>query len=65
GRRDTLAAKNALLERGYREGPDFRYYLAKGATHHESAWAARLPLVFQFLLPLEASSAPGEQQPSP
>ena len=49
---DTRAARDALLENGYVEGPDFRYYLAKGAVHQESAWAARLHLVFQFLFPV-------------
>jgi predicted alpha/beta superfamily hydrolase len=51
GMPETLAARQALLDIGYQEGPDFRYYLAKGAIHHESAWAARLPLVFEFLFP--------------
>lgn len=51
GRYETLAARDALLANGYVEGPDFYYYLAKGAIHKESAWAARLPLIFQFLFP--------------
>lgn len=50
---DTLAARQALLENGYfAEGPDFRYCRDEGATHSEAAWAARLPLVFEFLFPL-------------
>jgi predicted alpha/beta superfamily hydrolase len=52
GWRETRAAYQALLENGYQAGPDFRYYLDKGATHSEAAWAARLPLVFQFLFPI-------------
>jgi predicted alpha/beta superfamily hydrolase len=51
GRKETIAARDALLQNGFTEGPDFRYHLAKGAIHKESAWAARLPLVFQFLFP--------------
>lgn len=51
GRKETLAARDALLQNGYIEGPDFRYHLAKGAIHKESAWADRLHLVFQFLFP--------------
>lgn len=51
GQRETAAARGALLEAGYREGVDFQYHLAEGATHSEAAWAARLPLVFQFLFP--------------
>jgi predicted alpha/beta superfamily hydrolase len=51
GRYETAAARDALLQNGYVEGPDFHYHLAKGAIHKESAWAARLPLIFQFLFP--------------
>lgn len=51
GRYQTLAARNALLQNGYVEGADFRYHLAIGASHNESAWTARLPLIFQFLFP--------------
>lgn len=49
----TLKARRALLEASYREGEDFVYYLDRGATHHESAWAKRLPKVFEFLFPVE------------
>ena len=52
GRYDTQAARDALLENGCRQGPDFQYYLDDGATHSEAAWAARLPLIFQFLFPI-------------
>ncbi len=48
---DTLAARKSLLENGYVAGPDFQYYLDKGATHTEAAWAARLDKVFRFLFP--------------
>lgn len=53
GMLDTQAAREALLENGYQEGPNFKYYLDEGATHSEAAWAARLPLIFQFLFPIE------------
>jgi predicted alpha/beta superfamily hydrolase len=53
GRFDTVAARDALLENGYQEGANFRYYLADGAIHSEAAWAARLPLIFQFLFPIK------------
>ncbi|GAB4578938.1 MAG: hypothetical protein Fur0022_16750 [Anaerolineales bacterium] len=53
GERDTRAARDALLENGYVEGPDFQYYLDRGAGHHEAAWAGRLGKVFQFLFPIE------------
>ncbi len=51
GQQETAAARQALLDAGYREGSEFQYLLDEGATHSESAWAARLPLVFQFLFP--------------
>ncbi len=53
GMADTQAARDALLKNGFEEGPDFRYYLDEGATHHEDAWAARLPGIFEFLFPPE------------
>jgi predicted alpha/beta superfamily hydrolase len=54
GMRDTKRARAALLEAGYVEGVDFQYYLDEGATHSEPAWAARLPLIFEFLFPATA-----------
>ncbi len=48
--KNTLAARAALLEGGFVEGPYFRHYLDQEAIHRESAWAARLPLVLEFLL---------------
>ncbi|MCS6844993.1 MAG: alpha/beta hydrolase-fold protein [Caldilineales bacterium] len=51
GMRDTQLARAALLAAGYDEGRDFVYYLDEGAIHSETAWAARLPLIFQFLFP--------------
>ncbi len=56
GMDDTRRARAALLEAGYVEGVDFQYYLDEGATHSEAAWAARLPLIFQFLFPATAGS---------
>jgi predicted alpha/beta superfamily hydrolase len=51
GQRETAQARRTLLAAGYVEGVDFQYHLAEGATHSEGAWAARLPLVLQFLFP--------------
>lgn len=53
GMRDTQLARAALLAAGYVEGRDFVYYLDEGAIHSETAWAARLPLIFQFLFPTD------------
>ncbi len=55
GQRETAEARRALLEAGYVEGSDFQFHLAEGATHTEAAWAARLPMVFQFLFPMNGS----------
>ena len=49
----TLEARAALLAAGYVEGEDFVYYLAKGARHQESDWAARLGRVLSFLMPAQ------------
>ncbi|MCP4168789.1 MAG: alpha/beta hydrolase [Chloroflexi bacterium] len=49
---NTQKARDALLENGYVIGEDMQYYLDEGGTHHESAWAVRLPKVFEFLFPL-------------
>jgi predicted alpha/beta superfamily hydrolase len=52
-RHDTLAARDALLANGYVEGKNLRYLLDEGATHSESAWAARFDQVLRFLFALE------------
>jgi predicted alpha/beta superfamily hydrolase len=54
GAAETLAARRALLENGFRDdaGPNLKYYRDEGAVHSEAAWAARLHLVFEFLFPL-------------
>lgn len=49
--RDTRKARDALVEAGYEPGPNFQYYVDEGGIHNESSWAARLPLIFQFLFP--------------
>jgi predicted alpha/beta superfamily hydrolase len=52
------AARDVLLDKGFRDGPDFHYLLAKGAAHHESDWAKRLPSVLSFLFPGENARQP-------
>ncbi len=39
-----------LQEKGCQPGKDFLYIEEKGAIHHETAWARRLPEAFRFLL---------------
>jgi predicted alpha/beta superfamily hydrolase len=51
GLAETLLAREALLEAGYVEGVDFQFYLDEEGIHSESSWAARLPMIFQFLFP--------------
>ncbi|MCP4426386.1 MAG: hypothetical protein GY803_17985, partial [Chloroflexi bacterium] len=55
---EAIAARDALLANGYVLGPDFHYFLDEGAIHRESAWAARLPQIFQFLFPPEVDDPP-------
>ena len=45
----VLLARQAMLKNGYQEGKNFRYLLAEGEIHSESAWAKRLPQIFTFL----------------
>lgn len=51
GMPETIMARDILLEKGFTEGRDFRYYLAEGATHDEASWAKRLPMILKFLFP--------------
>lgn len=51
GKSNTIIARDALLQNGYTLNKNLGYYLHEGATHHESAWAERLPRIFKFLLP--------------
>ncbi len=51
GMRDTKKAYSALREAGYVPGVDFQYFLDEGGIHNEASWAARLPMIFQFLFP--------------
>ena len=50
---NTAALADALRAVGYEDGVDFRYVLAAGASHTESAWAERLPAALRFLYPLQ------------
>lgn len=52
---DARLLKAMLVGKGWREGRSLHYFEAEGATHSESAWAARLPLALQFLYPRKAA----------
>lgn len=43
-------ARDLLVRKGYREGPDLLYVEEVGAVHNEAAWAERLPQLLRFLL---------------
>jgi predicted alpha/beta superfamily hydrolase len=42
--------RDLLAHKGYHPGQDLLYVEEKGAIHHESAWARRLPTALRFLL---------------
>src|SRR5258705_4466339 len=43
-------ARDLLLRKGYREGPDLLYVEEEGGVHNEAAWANRFPRLLRFLL---------------
>lgn len=42
--------RNALIEKGYREGQNLKYVREEGGEHSEAAWGRRLPEAMRFLL---------------
>lgn len=48
---DALAVREALVEQGYAEGADLLWNPGEGDEHNERAWAKRLPVALEFLLP--------------
>jgi predicted alpha/beta superfamily hydrolase len=50
---DLNLLRDALTEKGWREGVDLRCTVVHGAGHHERAWGARLGEVLQYLFPRE------------
>ena len=52
---DALAVRDALLEQGYVEGEDFLWNPGEGDEHNEKAWAKRLPVALQFMMPATGS----------
>ncbi|HLL51918.1 MAG TPA: alpha/beta hydrolase-fold protein [Myxococcaceae bacterium] len=51
GLADTTAMRDALVSKRYVQGNDLNYYVADGANHSESAWAARLHIPLRWLFP--------------
>lgn len=50
GLADTTAMRDAMAADGYVQGVDMYYYVAQGASHNETSWAARVerPLTYMF-----------------
>ena len=42
GLADTTAMRDAMVADGYVQGVDMYYYVAQGASHNETSWAARV-----------------------
>lgn len=42
--------RDALVQKGWREGEDLHYEEVEGARHNEAAWAARIDRILEYLL---------------
>lgn len=42
--------RDALVQKGWREGADLHYEEVEGARHNEAAWAARIDRILEYLL---------------
>lgn len=47
--RDARMLRDLMVKKGWRLNRDIVYHEDEGATHHEGAWANRLPFALQFL----------------
>jgi predicted alpha/beta superfamily hydrolase len=48
---DVRRMRDLLVDKGYREDIDLRYFLDRGGRHNEVAWGRRFRDVIEFLLP--------------
>lgn len=48
---DTRLLRDALLRKGWVQGPDLAYMEAEGGGHNEQSWATRVEGVLRFLFP--------------
>jgi predicted alpha/beta superfamily hydrolase len=55
GLTETTRMRDALVADGYVQGRDLYYYVAQGAGHNESAWAARLHIPLTYLFPWQST----------
>ena len=51
---DLRKLRDALMDKGWREGKDLYCWEAPGAGHNEAAWAARFGPMLQYLFPAPA-----------
>jgi predicted alpha/beta superfamily hydrolase len=56
GLTDTTRMRNALVVDGHVQGADLYYYVAQGAGHNESSWAARLHIPLTYLFPWQSTA---------
>jgi predicted alpha/beta superfamily hydrolase len=49
GLNNARLLKDTLVKKGWKLGKDLKYLEAEGAEHNESAWAARVELILEFL----------------
>lgn len=55
GLTETTRMRDALQADGHVQGNDLYYYVAQGAGHNESAWAARVNIPLQYLFPWQST----------
>lgn len=48
---DARLLKDTLRNKGWKPGKDLSYFEAEGAEHNETAWAARVERILEFLFP--------------
>lgn len=51
---DVRLVRDALVEKGWREGADLNYMEIEGAAHNETAWRDRFGCVLRYLFPRES-----------
>ncbi len=56
GLTETTRMRDALAADGYLQGKDLYYYVAQGAGHNESSWAARLHIPLTYLFPWQSTA---------
>jgi predicted alpha/beta superfamily hydrolase len=55
---DARSLRDALVEKGWREGQDLSYHEIQGADHSERAWGARFGAILAYLFPRSNEPSP-------